>query len=560
MSKKPLKIGLLCDENLDISQANSLFNQSDEFKICALLVQNNTEKKVSFKSLSSFVKRRGILVFFRYSLFSFIQKLESVLAKIFSLDIAADDAADNYRKFLINKCPRVFLDTLKSKNGLVHLFSDDDCAKVDRLELDVIIRCGSGILKGKILQCAAHGIWSFHHGDNRWNRGGPPGFWECYLRKSSTGAILQRLDENLDGGKVIMRGNFPTQISGYLNMSYIIQRSSFFLKNAIVHLHKFGSTPSDKSIVIFSGEIYRYPKVSIQISYIFKTIMFLVKFMMRKILSIEYSWNLYFYRGNWINTNLSKPIYIHNGESGYKADPFLIEYKDRQICFYEYFPFKTRKGVINALSIGDSVEDLGTVLEEKFHLSFPFVFNHEGSIYMLPESHESNDLKLYGLNMENHSEINVYPMNTILKNVRCADPLIFYKDKCWWLMVNIDSSDTDEFCSELHCFSSIDIFSGNWKPHPLNPLIVNSEKARNGGLILDGNNIFRVFQKQGFNMYGRGFGVARILEINSDHYSEQTIYEMKQPVRGLNGMHTFNHNKGLSVCDGAKRVRVRKFK
>ncbi len=46
------------------------------------------------------------------------------------------------------------------------------------LNCDVLIRCGKGILRGDILYAARHGILSFHHADNRINRGGPPGFWE----------------------------------------------------------------------------------------------------------------------------------------------------------------------------------------------------------------------------------------------------------------------------------------------------------------------------------------------------------------------------------------------
>ena len=559
MFKKTLKIGLLCDESLDISQARSLFSQGNEFQICALLVQTKTKKTVSFKSLLSFVARRGILVFFRYSLFSMIQRCEGLIAKIMSLDVIENDASVNFERSLVKKCPTLFLDTIKSKNGLVYRFSDYDCSKVDGLGLDVIIRCGSGILKGRILECAVHGIWSFHHGDNRWNRGGPPGFWECYLRKSSTGVILQRLDENLDGGRVIIRGNFPTQISGYLNRRHVIQRSSFLLRNALVYLHNFGYTPLDNSVVIVSEEIFRYPKVSIQIAYIFKTTAVLLNFLIRKIRSIEYTWNLYFYYGDWVNINLTKPNYTIDGESGYRADPFLIEHQGRQLCFYEYFPFETKKGVINALSIGDTVEDLGTVLEEKFHLSFPFVFNHEGSTYLLPESHESNDLTLYRVDIESHSEIKISPVSVLLSGVRCADPLIFYRDERWWLLVNIDSSGSDEFCSELHCFSSVELFSGLWESHPLNPLIIDSATARNGGFIFDGTDFFRVFQKQGFNMYGRGFGIAKIVEINLENYSEKSIYEMSRPVNGLDGIHTFNHSNGLTVCDGAKRVRVGKY-
>ena len=51
------------------------------------------------------------------------------------------------------------------------------------------------------------GIISFHHGDNNINRGGPAGFWEVFNEEPSTGFIIQRLTEELDGGDVIFKAN-----------------------------------------------------------------------------------------------------------------------------------------------------------------------------------------------------------------------------------------------------------------------------------------------------------------------------------------------------------------
>ena len=65
-------------------------------------------------------------------------------------------------------------------------------------------------LKGEILNICRLGIISFHHGDNNFNRGGPPGFWEVFNREPSTGFIIQRLTEEIDGGDVIFKGKITT--------------------------------------------------------------------------------------------------------------------------------------------------------------------------------------------------------------------------------------------------------------------------------------------------------------------------------------------------------------
>jgi hypothetical protein len=42
-------------------------------------------------------------------------------------------------------------------------------------------------------------VWSYHHGDNEFYRGGPPHFWELYEKAPLSGVILQVLTEELDG-------------------------------------------------------------------------------------------------------------------------------------------------------------------------------------------------------------------------------------------------------------------------------------------------------------------------------------------------------------------------
>jgi hypothetical protein len=81
-----------------------------------------------------------------------------------------------------------------SKSRFVYRLTPD-VAKIEGLGLDLLIRCGNGILRGDILKTSRLGILSFHHANNRINRGGPAGFWEAYLRQNTTGFTLQRLTE-----------------------------------------------------------------------------------------------------------------------------------------------------------------------------------------------------------------------------------------------------------------------------------------------------------------------------------------------------------------------------
>ena len=92
--------------------------------------------------------------------------------------------------------------------------------------LNLIVRGGSGILKGDILTVCPNGIISFHHADNDINRGGPAGFWEVYQKLPRTGFIIQRLKDELDGGDVLFKGYVSTKFIYTLNLAVLFEISN----------------------------------------------------------------------------------------------------------------------------------------------------------------------------------------------------------------------------------------------------------------------------------------------------------------------------------------------
>jgi len=119
---------------------------------------------------------------------------------------------------LLAGVPTVEVTPIKGK------FTDElnpqDVARISEFGLDVGLRFGFRILKGPILSLPTYGVWSYHHGDNRQYRGGPPGFWEVMDDEPVTGAVLQVLSEELDNGRVIARTFADTdRISVWRNTS-----------------------------------------------------------------------------------------------------------------------------------------------------------------------------------------------------------------------------------------------------------------------------------------------------------------------------------------------------
>ena len=114
-----------------------------------------------------------------------------------------------------------------TREGWSEYFSDADAAAIRSYDFDFILRFGFGIIRGKILDSARFGVWSFHHGDEARYRGGPPGFWEIYDGAAVSGAILQRLTDRLDSGIVLRRGYLKT-----LDYSYARNLNRLLLESA----------------------------------------------------------------------------------------------------------------------------------------------------------------------------------------------------------------------------------------------------------------------------------------------------------------------------------------
>ena len=214
----------------------------------------------------------------------------------------------------------------------------------------------------------------------------------------------------------------------------------------------------------------------------------------------------------------------------------------------EDYDFKLNRGLISVIEMSkDKISDPEIVLSEDFHLSYPYIFEYNGEKYMCPETHQAKEIRLY--------KSSEFPrkwelVKVLMSGVSAVDSNIFRLHGKWWMLTNIDTSKTGEHCSELHLFFSKDLLDDIWHPHPLNPIIFNSEIARNGGFIIENDNLYRVYQKQGWDNYGEGLGVSRIVKINEFEYQEDSMFEISPSFfDNIKGTHTYNYKNGLAVID-----------
>lgn len=158
----------------------------------------------------------------------------------------------------LSEIPIINVHTVRKKFS--DWFPDDVVEAILDHQLDVVQRFGFRILKGRSLEIAQHGVWSFHHGDYLAYRGGPAGFWEVLDGTERTGMLLQRLTEDLDDGVPIARIFSRTDLrSVVLNRRRYYPLGPKLLARELVRLHKEGPRAPSRDWSCYSAPLFVDP-------------------------------------------------------------------------------------------------------------------------------------------------------------------------------------------------------------------------------------------------------------------------------------------------------------
>ena len=529
-----------------------LSNSNNQVEIFFLLSPNVSTQQVSWQKVKHLIKNKGLIRTLEQRFFKALTTIEYKALSIFLKNIRGHFNKFSLDKFIETKI--IHLRPIFSTSNLFIHYSNEDINKIKALNLDIIIRGNiSGIFKGDVLNSAKEGVVSFCYGDNRWNYGGPPAFWEVYLKKESTGFTIQILTENMDDRLVIFRGNIPTKRSYTENIINLHNSSNPFLSKIILQYAKSNKLPPVEKTSLTGGAELMVPTLFQSTLYILKTFLLYFFVVFERLVLRKYKrWGVAFIKDPWNKAILRKGIQIKNPPNRFFADPFVIEKNGRTICYVEDYYYKQRKGCITAIELlnKNKYKILGTVIKESFHMSFPFIFEYQKELYMIPETGEANSIRLY--------KCVDFPLKwkyqkNILNNVNALDSMIFLHKQKWWLLFNVDGA------SLLYAFYSDNPLSDNWTPHKLNPLIFDSTIARNGGILnINGDSPIRVRQKQTFNFYGKSLTLSKIVNLTPSSFSEKNIGQILPDFfKNINGCHHIHSNEKFTVYDYVKTTSLK---
>jgi hypothetical protein len=233
------------------------------------------------------------------------------------------------------------------------------------------------------------------------------------------------------------------------------------------------------------------------------------------------------------------------------ADPIAIEHAGRTVLFVEDFHHDLQKGVISAVEFDAEgpIAPAVCVLEEPWHLSYPFVLEAEGNVWMIPESSANREVALY--------RADPFPSRwvkeaTLLRDLPATDATVFAHEDRYWLLTTI--ANLSHTSSDLYLFSASSLF-GPWDAHRGNPVLRDPRAARSAGPITKRNGrLWRPVQDCS-RRYGAALGLAEITRLDVGGY-EQVVRNVLAPCREWPGrrLHTLSQAGGLEFIDGSANV------
>ncbi|KAI3458895.1 hypothetical protein Pfo_015558 [Paulownia fortunei] len=244
--------------------------------------------------------------------------------------------------------------------------------------------------------------------------------------------------------------------------------------------------------------------------------------------------------------------------SNFVADPFLYVQGDILYLFYETKNSITMQGdigVAQSIDKGATWQQLGIALDEEWHLSYPYVFDYNGNIYMMPEGSAKGDLRLY-------RAIN-FPLKWTLERIIMKKPLvdsfIIPHEGKFWLFGSDHSEIGTKKNGQLEIWHSTSPL-GPWRPHKKNP-IYNTYKtmgARNGGrpFVYNGN-LYRIGQDCG-ETYGHRTRVFKVEVLTTDEFKEVEVpLGLEESIKGRNAWNgARNHHLDIQQLSSGEWIAV----
>jgi hypothetical protein len=215
--------------------------------------------------------------------------------------------------------------------------------------------------------------------------------------------------------------------------------------------------------------------------------------------------------------------------------------------FFEDFDQRRGRAVIShtAVDLAGNSSDPEQVLDPGCHASYPFLLRSNGEIWMIPETADASELRLYVAVDFPHR----WRLETILlADAQVSDPTVIEHDDLWWLFGTSRGRGVDHGLRLWHAPN----LTGPWSIHDLDPVKVDARSARPAGTpFMVGDILYRPSQDSS-RRYGGRVVVNRIESLTVDKYLERSVAVVAPPAGSPypDGLHTLSGAGSNTLIDG----------
>lgn len=455
------------------------------------------------------------------------------------------------------RVPKVECRVTTDRHGSESL-DDRDLETIRAYELDLMVKLGLGALRGRVLDAARLGVWSFRHSDEQERTGRPPLFWELYHGDPITVGSLERLEGPQTTREVLQRGVLKTYRHSFIRSLDSLYFAGVDWPAGVVRrlqagcsIHVSDSSGLDERRAAGAPENRDTLRFAARLARNFAAELF--EFVFR-----DSQWNVGIVEGP-VQAFLGgerPPVRWLPEPSRTRclADPFGIRQDGTLTLLVEDFDHRTRRGQIASIQASDEgrCSQPVAVIRAPVHLAYPYLVTHGDEVYCVPDmGHHGKEVALYrAVDFPGKWE----RVATLISDFAALDSTIFQHEDRWWLLCTNRETGAD---SKLYAWYA-DELMGPWVPHAANPLKIDIRSSRPAGRpFVHEGQLYRPAQDCS-RTYGGAVTINRICLLTLTEFEEVPVARVEPygSSRYPAGLHTLNGVGDLTLIDGKRRIFV----
>jgi hypothetical protein len=415
-----------------------------------------------------------------------------------------------------------------------------DCAELldgvphQAADVDVIVRLGGARPEGIE---ARHGVWSL-----RWGRVGdaaPTLLWELSARAPVVEVVLER-----DGAEVISRSTSRTDvISLERNRNAAYWKGAQLVMRALEDLAAGRMRPAATRTAAPPGAAPTEAETARHVAAV------TARVVRRKLrdAALQHQWFVGVRRRSGDRLPHEDPSpwrHVLPPPDRSYADPFVLRHGTETFVFLEELLHRTLRGrlAVGRLDPDGELREVEPILPCEHHTSYPYVFRHKGSVFLIPESGDVGTVTLFAAERFPHEW---EPVATLVEGVNAVDATVHAHDGILWMWLTVGD--------ETFLYLS-DSLERGWALHPRNPVVSDVRTARPAGRPFQHRGRLIRPSQNSAERYGGRVIFNEIVELTPDAYRERPCGSLGADWAGGRNLaaHTYTFDGEWEATDGLR--------